>query len=1111
MKSKHQGGASIFAVLVVGMFMLSFVSAFSWTAVEEFKKDATTSEYGKYEIYEKDLLFFKGDLKQSVELNTNTLLCGGDGGNCESNFKTLLLKDGVLFDKFNIYNKETMKPDTMRWIRFEYFTKGDLIEVPNYVEECSDAKLTEEELLNETKPYQICNSIEKGTKFIEAPEWTSYEAGQILPAKETPYVWRAVGDKAPWKNVEWTFTTSDIETWEWATWGNISLGAQAEVILLSPANASTSLTNQVNTSSSANITGGAYLKNVSQCDNRTGTFLCGYNATNLSTFGTSGLVSYYTLDETSGTTAIDSMGLYNGTASNARIFTGTNSKVLGANAGNFSQGNDYITSSAGVTGNVPFSFSAWIRYPTSISTGQDFITMGNDGINGAGLYARVDTNKLKVVRGGGVPDASGTTTLSINTWYHVVYTYNNGAYKVYLNGNEEISVSESALNLGSTNFNIGKHTGTSTYWSGSIDEVGIWNRSLNQTEITALYNSGAGSRITTTTTTNFTNTYSAGQTINWSHQYCDSDDVCYYPTPILFSIDGTAPTISPVSGNGTQNYGVLTTNHTLNYTVTDTNLNACWLNYNGTNKTIPCTSGSINTTNFTLVKDLYNATIFANDTAGNIGSQVISWDYRVFENGQTYNLNTTETSVETIVANFTVATGTTLQSAYINYSGTQYAGTVTANGTQFLLTATVSVPTNTNATAPENKTFFWDFQHVEGSTITNITTAPRTQLVNFIYLTLCGGAYTVNTLNFTLRNETIPLAYEGAWSFGATVTYWTGNGATSKTYTIQNTSVVSNVLLCLASNDSVQISADIDYNKGGFGSRSYYLVNSTLTNVTNNITLWVLPDEDDTNIIIKAQNEYLAPIKKGYVKALRYYPGYNAYYQVEISRTDDYGNANLKLIERDVDYKFLISDANNNLLYTTNSMKVICTSSPCTLEINAASIAGVLDEVLTYQDIDNYFSFNNVTKYLTFTWSDPSGLTSAMRLQVVRVRNYGEQTICDQTITGSSGIIPCLVNSTDGEYLARVYRSASPEKPFNTFSFDFLSTWQTFGGEGLLWMMLFTLTMFIAGVIISPIAAGVLTIGSIVFMMFTGIVYMPFALAISIIIVIILYISKMRG
>ena len=70
--------------------------------------------------------------------------------------------------------------------------------------------------------------------------------------------------------------------------------------------------------------------------------------------------------------------------------------------------------------------------------------------------------------------------------------------KVYKNGSL-FTTTPFADTLGTQNINTG---GAVTFeicaifganqWNGSMDELGIWNKELTTTEITALYNSGAG-------------------------------------------------------------------------------------------------------------------------------------------------------------------------------------------------------------------------------------------------------------------------------------------------------------------------------------------------------------------------------------------------------------------------------------------------------------------------------------------------------------------------------------------------------------------------------------------------------------------------------------------
>ena len=91
-------------------------------------------------------------------------------------------------------------------------------------------------------------------------------------------------------------------------------------------------------------------------------------------------------------------------------------------------------------------------------------------------------------------------SISANTWYSVVFIFSNsGNMELYVNG---VSVATSAggtavrthsgsIGIGgminSTKFHdIGDAPGNGNYFSGSIDDLGIWNRALTSTEAAQL-------------------------------------------------------------------------------------------------------------------------------------------------------------------------------------------------------------------------------------------------------------------------------------------------------------------------------------------------------------------------------------------------------------------------------------------------------------------------------------------------------------------------------------------------------------------------------------------------------------------------------------------------
>lgn len=89
-----------------------------------------------------------------------------------------------------------------------------------------------------------------------------------------------------------------------------------------------------------------------------------------------------------------------------------------------------------------------------------------------------------------------TQTLTTGTWYHFVITVpadNIGTITCYMNDSSLGGHANWAQNYALTTklAMFADHAGTSIS-SGGIDEFGIWSRVLSGTEITELYNSGAG-------------------------------------------------------------------------------------------------------------------------------------------------------------------------------------------------------------------------------------------------------------------------------------------------------------------------------------------------------------------------------------------------------------------------------------------------------------------------------------------------------------------------------------------------------------------------------------------------------------------------------------------
>ncbi|MCX6874934.1 MAG: LamG domain-containing protein [Verrucomicrobia bacterium] len=81
----------------------------------------------------------------------------------------------------------------------------------------------------------------------------------------------------------------------------------------------------------------------------------------------------------------------------------------------------------------------------------------------------------------------------LNTWSHVVWTYDQSVMRLFVNGAEVASkvIGAHPIATTSANLRISRDDNGNTPFSGSIDELAIFNRALSANEIAALYAAGS--------------------------------------------------------------------------------------------------------------------------------------------------------------------------------------------------------------------------------------------------------------------------------------------------------------------------------------------------------------------------------------------------------------------------------------------------------------------------------------------------------------------------------------------------------------------------------------------------------------------------------------------
>ena len=208
------------------------------------------------------------------------------------------------------------------------------------------------------------------------------------------------------------------------------------------------------------------------------------------------LGSYWELEEASGT-RVDSHGSNDLTDVNT---VGTATGIQG-NGADFERSNtEYLISSTGpgITGDWSISF--WLKQESQ-TINQWPITSYTSGEGGILLRVNSDGKLFAQFGNGGTVSKTVTTAsqITIGSWYHVVFTSDVSAgtngYTVYVNGSSVALTADTstATSVGAqANMTIGALGAGTQPFDGVIDEVGIWSRILSASDVTTLYNSGAG-------------------------------------------------------------------------------------------------------------------------------------------------------------------------------------------------------------------------------------------------------------------------------------------------------------------------------------------------------------------------------------------------------------------------------------------------------------------------------------------------------------------------------------------------------------------------------------------------------------------------------------------
>ena len=790
------------------------------------------------------------------------------------------------------------------------------------------------------------------------------------------------------------------------------------------------------------------------------------------------LFTYYKLDENATNTfVLDSILNNNGTASTNTNNLHDASGVINSSF-NFNGINEYFTSS--ITEDLSknqHTINIWAKFDAFIDN-YVIWEQGSGSTNRVLLYfddvASGGEDWIRVFVDGNVGTIHYLITDS--NWHMYTVVFDNDVLELYADGNSMGTQAFTSITRSADTFSVGRRpVSTFEYMSGNMDEMGIWNRSLNFSEITQLYNDGDGITYTnflpivnlnspidffntTNLTINFNGTISTvvldnvtlyiddvgnetnssgilGNYLfskilsegihNWTYEACNSDG-CNNETRTL-TIDLTSPTINLTFPTEIIDFHEINANLSVNWTVSDSNLDICILEYEGINRTVTCLD---NQTQINITNNVNKTIIFyVNDTFGNVNSSSRTWDYLLFLNSETYDTSIFGGLPTTFSANF-LTNGSDITIANLSYNSTENLGTISNHGSNnFTVIKTI---TTTAVSEDINISFFWNI--TQGSFNNNVATKNQTILV----LDIDDCSTNTHVLyNFTIvdeENQTIlSPSFQNTsaninlqiYGFATTILV----GEFNKSYSEINPFAVC-LNNSLSSEDSFSHDIQIQYVADGYAPELYYIQNKTINSSTlnTNITLYDLNESDSQIFKIIFRDSSFLPVENALIEIKRRYVDESVFKIVEIPKTDEKGETIAHLVINNVIYTLQVIKF-GVILATFNNVLADCQTplvQSCEIDLNAFSESLVLPNFEETEDFNFTLGYDNDTRIVSSIFSIPSGEVLSISLNVTREDSLGV-AVCTDILTSSSGTLSCTVPVSFGNstIVAKIYRSGN--------------------------------------------------------------------------------------
>jgi hypothetical protein len=541
------------------------------------------------------------------------------------------------------------------------------------------------------------------------------------------------------------------------------------------------------------------------------------------------------------------------------------------------------------------------------------------------------------------------------------------------------------------------------------------------------------------------------------------DEVQIYNTSLtqaevttLFNAQGSSNNVTTVNvGNGRFNL-TLTANGTEESTETVGSLNSFINNY---------------LSNCTLISSTCRVPfVFSSESTGTINYTNLNFSNEGFtENSITFNEVAGTGTSQSFTINITYDSSYWSSiSASFTYNNTAQSTSKIGSGNNILYNTTLTTPaTLTNL----NKTFFWSFTFTNGSgSSQSFNSTSNTQNITPLSIDDCStnGHRILNLSLFdedartTFINGTIEVIAE-LFTVGTTDLIGSFNNSYDYSPTPGAGVCLSNI------NQSSDLYYQVKYNANVTYATEYKFAQAiTINNETGTqqVDLYNLLDHRSTPFDIILRGSDLTIIQGAIIDIQRQYVPINQFISVESPRTDFDGSVIANLVLRNELYNFIVTK-NGTTLGTFNGYNVECqndATGDCRIELNLIASTNNPTDFSSIGNLSYNYLWNPTTRSLSLNFLTTDGLEHSISWNVTRLDNFGNETICTNTASATSGTFLCSVPASLGNttILAQLY-SDGRYLGANSFSFGDTPS-DIFGGTRVILgvLMYSTLIMLMA-------------------------------------------------